>query len=285
MKVSTATAGAAGALRPRGAPLPAPARAAPATARPGPAPGPQAPRPQAPNARPRRSRSAVSRPGLPAPVAAGACSHRARLRVGRAGRDRADSRATPHAASSLPPRARSPGIPKESRPLRLRRPPRLAHAHAHAHAPAQKVPHLRRRPAATPSVSRATRAPLSSCARHAGGGPRALCDGGRGPQRLPAHGQRAGGERPGERPGSRPGPSPRAPGAAQQPSGLLCGPKRLLVPQFGGGGPASGTLGARLPDIRNLTCGCGAPRAAPGGEATRVQAEAGLRLCALCGGA
>lgn len=201
MKVSKATTGAAGAPQ---------ARAAPSSqhqlalylplAPPGHAP-------QAPRARPRRSATAPSRgPGLPAPLGL-----RSPAPVGRASAWGAQTEAerthprsaAPASPSRRAPRAFSPSIPERRAAGCACAPPPRPRPRACAEGPASET-------RATPSVSRATRAPLRNCRRHSGGFPRALYHGGRGPQRLPAHGQRAGGERPGERPGSRPGPLPKS---------------------------------------------------------------------------
>lgn len=90
------------------------------------------------------------------------------------------------------------------------------------------------------------------------------CHGGRGSQRLPTHGQRAGGERPGERPWPLPRPYPSLPrGPVPRPPWLLCGSDAearrswsLSHPGLGRGGePALEKLDARLlrvlsPDVR-----------------------------------
>lgn len=253
MKVSEATTGAAGALQTR-------RRPAPSTSSRWTAPRPASRWPQ------RRL------------VARGCCTawprspaRSARLGVGRG----PGPSGLPHDA----PRRPTPPSPSAARRLsqHSRGEPPLRLRTAATPTPAR----LRRRsrasdacPRATPSVSRATRAPLSKCARHPGGIPRAPGDGGRGPQRLPAHGQRAGGERPGERPGSRPGPPPKSPGAAPPRRGSA-----FLSSAGRGRRLGSSARGCRTP--ANLTRGCGTRRAAPRSEATLGQVGPGLGSCAL----
>lgn len=82
--------------------------------------------------------------------------------------------------------------------------------------------------------------------------PCAPCHGGRGPQRLPTHGQRAGGERPGERPWTPPRSHPHAPlGTRPATSWAAVWPQR--------GVSCLGSAGEGSQHLRVLARGCREP--------------------------